>query len=195
MSEPRKKTGLFFGSFNPVHIGHLIIGQYFTQFSDLDEVWFVVSPHNPLKEKSSLLEGHLRLYMVNLALEDDPLLRATNIEFTMPQPSYTIDTLTWLSEKYPQKQFVLIGGTDIFPTFHKWKNHQEILSQYDLYIYNRPGYDAGEYASYPRIRFFSAPLMEISASFIREAIRQGKDVSYMLPSKVWAHIVDMGFYK
>lgn len=194
MKELTKKIGLFFGSFNPVHIGHLIIGQYFTQFSDISEVWFVVSPQNPLKEKKNLLDSHLRLYMVNLALEDDPLLRTTNIEFSMPQPSYTIDTLAYIGEKYPEKQFVLIGGTDILPTFHKWKNYQEILGQYELYIYNRPGYEPGEYSSHISIRFFNAPLMEISASFIRKAIHEGKDVSYMLPPKVWLHIVDMGFY-
>ena len=193
--EAKKKFGLFFGSFNPIHIGHLIIGQYFTQFTDLEQVWFVVSPHNPLKEKKNLLKGPLRLYMVNIALEDEPFMRSTNIEFSMPQPSYTIDTLTYISEKYPNKQFVLIGGTDILPTFHKWKNYQEILHHYQIYIYNRPGYDPGEYKEHPAIKFFNAPLMEISASFIREAIHEGRNISYMLPTKVWDHITDMGFYK
>jgi nicotinate-nucleotide adenylyltransferase len=176
-----KKTGLFFGSFNPIHNGHLIIGEYMVEFTDLDEVWFVISPHNPLKEKKNLLPDYHRLAMVNIAIEDDPRLKSCNIEFKMPQPSYTIDTLTYLHEKYPDHQFVLIGGTDILHTFHKWKNYKEILKQYEVYIYNRPGSDAGDYASHPAIRFFNAPLMEISASFIRQAIKEGKDVSYMLP--------------
>ncbi|MFO8128982.1 MAG: nicotinate (nicotinamide) nucleotide adenylyltransferase [Bacteroidales bacterium] len=191
----RIKTGLFFGSFNPIHIGHMIIGQYFNEFTDLDEVWFVVSPHNPLKEKKTLLDDNHRLYMVNIAVEDDPRLRSCNIEFGMPKPSYTIDTLTYLSEKYPHKKFVLIGGSDILPSFHKWKNHQEILNNYTLYIYNRPGYHPGEYSCHPAIRFFNAPQIELSASFIRKALAKGKDVSYMLPAKVWEHIQEMLFYR
>ncbi|MFC2106846.1 nicotinate (nicotinamide) nucleotide adenylyltransferase [Bacteroidota bacterium] len=195
MTKSNKHIGLYFGSFNPIHIGHLIIGQYMNEFTDLDEVWFVVSPHNPLKDKKTLLPDLNRLYMVNVAVEDDSKLRSCNIEFHMPKPSYTIDTLAYLGEKYPDYSFILIGGTDILPSFHKWKNYQQLLSNYKIYIYNRPGYNTGEFQSHPNISFFEAPQMEISASFIRNAIKEGKDVSYMLPSKVWKYIDEMNFYK
>jgi nicotinate-nucleotide adenylyltransferase len=189
------KTGLFFGSFNPIHIGHLIVAAYMREFSDLDQVWFVISPHNPLKEKKTLLADHHRLMLVKTALEEDPKLKASDIEFKMPQPSYTIDTLTYLSEKYPDHEFVLIGGTDILGSFHKWKNYQLILNNYQIYIYNRPGYEDGDFANYPSIKYFEAPLMEISSSFIRNAIKEGKDVQYMLPPKVWKYICEMHFYE
>ncbi len=191
----QRKTGLFFGSFNPIHIGHLIIGGYMREFTDLDEVWFVISPHNPLKEKKTLLADHHRLMLVKTAIEDDPGFRAIDIEFKMPQPSYTIDTLTYLAEAYPERELILIGGTDILPSFHKWKNYRELLDQYQIYIYNRPGYDPGEYAGHPHIHFFDAPLMQISSSFIRQAIGEGKDVQYMLPPKVWQYIREMHFYE
>lgn len=190
-----KQIGLYFGSFNPIHIGHLIIGQYMVEFTDLDEVWFVVSPQNPLKDKKTLLPDLNRLYMVNVAVEDNSSLRSCNIEFHMPKPSYTIDTLAYLGEKYPEHDFVLIGGTDILPTFHKWKNYEQLLSDYKIYIYNRPGYNAGEYSSHPNISFFNAPLMQISASFIRKAIKAGKEISYMLPEKVWRYIDEMNLYR
>lgn len=189
------KTGLFFGSFNPIHTGHLILAEYMVEHAGLKEVWFVVSPQNPLKEKKSLLADHHRLAMVNIAVEDDYRFRSSNIEFKMPQPSYTIDTLTYLSEKYPDKHFVLIGGTDILPSFHKWKNYEELLKQYELYIYNRPDYSAGEYKDHPQIHFFNAPMIEISASFIRNSIREGRNIKYMLPPKVYDYIVEMHFYE
>jgi nicotinate-nucleotide adenylyltransferase len=191
----KNKTGLFFGSFNPIHIGHLIVAGYMREFSDLDQVWFVISPHNPLKEKKTLLADHHRLMLVKTAIEDDPEFRASDIEFKLPQPSYTIDTLTYLKEKYPDHEFVLIAGTDILPSFHKWKNYQTLLNQYQIYIYNRPGYKKGEYANHPSIKFFDAPLMEISSSFIRKAIGEGKDVRYMLPPKVWEYMREMHFYE
>ncbi len=190
-----KKVGLFFGSFNPIHTGHLIIASYMLEFTDLDDVWLVISPHNPLKEKKSLLADHHRYYMVQLAIEDNPRLRANNVEFKLPQPSYTIDTLVILEEKYPDNQFVLIAGTDIFPTFHKWKNYQELLKNYRFYIYRRPGYDAGPYADYPNVQIFDAPLMEISSSFIRQAIAEGRDVRYLVPDKVHQYIREMHFYE
>lgn len=189
------KTGLFFGSFNPIHTGHLILAEYMVEHAGLKEVWFIVSPQNPLKEKKSLLADHHRLAMVNIAIEDDVRFRSSNIEFKMPQPSYTIDTLTYLSEKYPEKNFVLIGGMDILPSFHKWKNYQELLEQYELFIYNRPDYAPGEYQEHPSIRFFKAPMIEISASFIRDSIRNGKDIKYMLPPKVYEYIMEMHFYE
>lgn len=189
------KTGLFFGSFNPIHTGHLILAEYMVEHAGLKEVWFIVSPQNPLKDKKSLLADHHRLAMVNVAVEDDRRFRSSNIEFTMPQPSYTIDTLTYLSEKYPDRHFVLIGGMDILPSFHKWKNYEELLRQYELYIYNRPEYKAGKYEGHPSIRFFDAPMIEISASFIRDSVKQGKDVRYMLPPRVYTYMREMHFYE
>ena len=195
MAEKGKKTGLFFGSFNPIHAGHLIIAEYMVENTDIDEVWFVISPHNPLKKKKSLLADHHRLALVNLAIEDDLRFRSSDIEFRLPQPSYTIDTLTYLREKYPKLDLILIGGTDIFKSFHKWKNYQELLKQYQLYIYNRPGYDAGDYVNHNNIRFFQAPLMEISASFIRQSIKEGRTVKYLLPAPVYQYITEMHFYE
>ena len=190
-----KKTGLLFGSFNPVHSGHLILANYMAEFTDLDEVWFVVSPHNPLKEKASLLPDLHRLALVRLAVEDQPRLKATDIEFKMPQPSYTVDTLAWLSDKYPDREFVMICGTDIFSHFHKWKNYREILNGYRLYVYPRPGSSLGDYAGHPHIRLFDAPLMEISASFIRKGIREKKNMAFWMPEKVYHYILEMHFYE
>ena len=163
--------------------------------TELDEIWFVVSPQNPLKEKKGLLADYHRLAMVNIAVEDDERLRSSNIEFKMPQPSYTIDTLVYLGEKYANRDFILIGGTDILPSFHKWKNYKLLLENYTLYIYNRPFYEAGKYANHANIRFFDAPLLEISASFIRDSIKAGKEVRYMLPARVYEYIREMHFYE
>jgi nicotinate-nucleotide adenylyltransferase len=189
-----KKTGLFFGSFNPVHIGHLAIANYMLEFTDLDEAWFMVSPHNPLKEKETLLADHHRLALVRIATESYPRFKASNFEFSLPQPSYTIDTLVRLQEKYPEREFVLIAGTDIFPTFHKWKNYEELLNRYTMYVYPRPGYDLGKYAGNGNIHLYPAPLMEISSSFIRNAISSGKDIRFFLPEKVFEYIREMHFY-
>ncbi len=197
MTEPAKvkKVGLFFGSFNPIHAGHMIIAGYMLNFTDLDDVWMVISPQNPLKEKKSLLADHHRYAMVQIAVEDHPRLRACNIEFKLSRPSYTIDTLVRLEEKYPDHQFVLIAGTDIFPTFHKWKNYETLLEHYKFYIYQRPGYDAGTYTEHPHVIIFDAPLMEISSSFIRQAILEGRDVRYFVPDKVYDYIREMHFYE
>ena len=191
----RKKTGLFFGSFNPVHTGHLMIASYMAEYSDLDEVWFVVSPHNPLKEKSTLLADHHRLYMVNLAIEDDDRFKSSNIEFKLPQPSYTIDTLTYLSEKFPRKEFILIAGSDSLPTFHKWKNHEELLKQYRVYLYPRPGTAENRFDRHPSFTRVDAPMITLSSSFIREGIREGRNMQYFLPDKVWNYIREMNFYR
>ena len=197
MTEPAKikKVGLFFGSFNPIHSGHMIIAGYMLNFTDLDDVWMVISPHNPLKEKNTLLPDNHRYAMVQIAIEDHPRLRACNIEFKLVQPSYTIDTLVRLEEKHPDHQFVLIAGTDIFPTFHKWKNYETLLENYKFYIYRRPGYDAGTYAGHPRVHLFDAPMMEISSSFIREAIAEGRDIRYFVPEKVYQYLKEMHFYE
>ena len=189
-----KKTGLLFGSFNPIHIGHLMIAGYMLEFSDLDELWFVVSPLNPLKEKKTLLPDHHRLEMVNLAIEDDTRFRSSNIEFKLPKPSYTIHSLTYLQDKYPNREFIIISGTDIFPTFHKWKNWEQLLEFYKFYVYPRPGSQDHELTRHPSVKVFNAPMVEISASFIREAIREGKNMSYFLPEKTYRYIQEMHFY-
>jgi nicotinate-nucleotide adenylyltransferase len=189
------KIGLFFGSFNPIHMGHMIIANYMLEFSDLDEVWFVISPHNPLKEKKSLLESHHRYYMVNMATENHYRLKASNIEFNLPRPSYTIHTLTYLQEKFPDKQFVLIVGSDNLPNFHKWKNYEMILELYELYIYPRPKTGDHSYHGHPSVKFFDAPLVEISSSFIRNAISEGKNVDFLLPHGIFEYIIDMHFYE
>ena len=191
----KKKIGLMFGSFNPIHHGHLILASYMLEFTDLNEVWFVVSPQNPLKDKKSLLADYHRLALVNIAVEDHYQFRTSNIEFNMPKPSYTIDTLTWLSEKYQDNEFVLICGTDVFPSFHRWKNYEEILNQYHLYVYPRPGYQMEEYEKHPSITIQNAPMMEISSSFIRKGIRAKKNMKYWLPDKVYEYILEMHFYE
>jgi nicotinate-nucleotide adenylyltransferase len=191
----RSKTGLFFGSFNPIHLGHMMIASYMAEFTDLDQVWFVISPQNPLKDKATLLPDVNRLYMVNVAVENERKFRASNIEFHLPKPSYTIDTLTYLGEKYPGRDFVLIAGSDILPTFHKWKNYEQILEQYHFYLYPRPSTEPNPYDSHPAFTRISAPMVEISSSFIRKSISEGKNMQYFLPEKVWKYIEEMGFYR
>ena len=188
------KTGLFFGSFNPIHNGHLMIASYMAEYTDLGQVWFVVSPHNPLKEKSTLLPDHHRLAMVNLAIEEDSRFRSSNIEFKLPQPSYTIDTLTYLSEKFPEKEFVMIAGSDIFPTFHKWKNFEALLKQCRFYIYPRPDSGKSRFDAHPSLTYVDAPLITLSSSFIRQGIKKGRDMRHFMPEKVWKYIREMHFY-
>ncbi|MGK9117071.1 nicotinate (nicotinamide) nucleotide adenylyltransferase [Olivibacter jilunii] len=189
-----QKIGLFFGSFNPIHIGHLIIANYMANYTDLSEVWLVVSPHNPLKRKDSLLNMYDRLEMVNLAIDNTDRIRASDIEFRLTQPSYTIDTLIHLKERYPTKDFVLIMGSDNLVTLKKWKNYEIILRDFFVYVYPRPGYDVGEWAEHPRITFTETPLMEISSTFIRNAIKDHKSVKYFLPDKVLDFIDKKGIY-
>jgi len=193
--KPNAKTGLFFGSFNPIHQGHLMIASFMVEYAGLDQVWFVVSPHNPLKEKSSLLADHHRLAMVNLAIEEDARFKSSNLEFKLPQPSYTIDTLTYLSEKYPQKKFIPILGSDNLSTFKKWKNWEILLAEYQFYVYPRPGAEGGELASHPSFVNISAPLITLSSSFVRQGIKEGKEMRYFLPDKVWKYIQEMNFYR
>ncbi len=190
-----KKVGLFFGSFNPIHIGHLAIANYFAEYTDLNEIWFLVSPHNPLKEKKSLLAQHHRLCMVNLAIEDYPKFRSSDIEFHLPQPSYTIHTLAHLKEKYPKNDFALILGQDNLSTFHKWKNFEVILEHYSLYIYPRPNTEKSTFDNHPHVIFTNAPQIEISSTFIRNAIKEKKDIRFFLHPKVWEYIDEMNFYK
>jgi len=189
------KIGLFFGSFNPIHIGHLIMAEYFVENTDLNEVWFVVSPNNPLKKKATLLNEHQRLYMVNLAVEDDSRMRSCDIEFKMDRPSYTCHTLVRLCEKYPDKDFALIMGEDNLQSIEKWKNYEYILENFPIYVYPRPGSDAGERKTSPGVTFVPAPQIGISATMIRESIAQGKKVTYFLHPKVEKYVEEMNLYK
>ena len=189
------KTGLFFGSFNPIHIGHMAIANYMLEFSDIEELWFVVTPHNPLKEKKSLLPDYHRLELVYRAIDNDERFRVTDIEFRMPKPSYTIDTLAYLEERHPYNNFYLIMGADGLKTFRRWKNFELIEEKYHRLVYPRPGISCDEIYSHPNITLMEAPLMEISSSFIRHAIRDGKDMRYFLPRRVYEYILKMHFYE
>jgi nicotinate-nucleotide adenylyltransferase len=189
------KIGLFFGSFNPVHCGHMIIAGYFSEYTDLDQVWLVVSPHNPLKLKSTLLQDYHRMSLVKIAIGDYRKIKASDIEFKLSRPSYTINTLAHLFEKHPEHTFVLLLGSDNLETFPKWKNYEQILEQVELYVYPRKEIAGSELLKHPKVKLYSAPLMEISSSFIREAIKSKKDVRYMMPEKVWEYIDEMNFYK
>jgi len=186
------KIGLFFGSFNPIHIGHLIIANTIYDRSDLNEVWFVVSPQNPLKKRKSLVHEFDRLRMVELAIEDNFHFRASDVEFRMPRPSYTIDTLTYLSEQYPQHSFCLFLGSDNLKQLQKWKNYEQILAHYELFVYPRPGEKLD--FNHPAIQEVDAPLLDISATFIRESIQQELSVKYLLPEKVVEYIRDKKLY-
>jgi len=190
----KKEIGLFFGSFNPIHHGHLMIANYFLCFAPLDEVWFVVSPQNPLKNKKILANEYHRLEMVNLAIGDFEKFKASNIEFNMPKPSYTIDTLIHLCDKYPHYQFSLIMGSDNLLTFHKWKNHEIILRDYNIYVYPRKDFIEQNIIQHPHIKFIDAPLIEISSTFIRKAIKEKKNIPFFLPEKVFQYILDCNIY-
>ncbi|MDY6800112.1 MAG: nicotinate (nicotinamide) nucleotide adenylyltransferase [Bacteroidota bacterium] len=181
-------TGLFFGSFNPIHIGHLAIANYMLEFGNIDEIWLIVSPHNPLKKEETLMDENERLKMVEMALNNDLKIKPSAIEFNLPRPSYTIDTLNYLSGKYPNKQYKIILGTDNFKSIHQWKNYNEILTNYDILVYPRAGYDIGGYENYPNISLVDAPLMEISSSFIRKSLKNKKNVKYFLPYGIYDYI-------
>ena len=189
------KIGLFFGSFNPVHIGHMIIANYMISHTDLDELWMVVSPQNPFKEKKSLAKDSDRLHLVNLAIGESLKIRSSNIEFNLPQPSYTVDTLAFLKEKHPNKKFVLIMGGDNLKSLPKWKNYEHILEYHQVYVYKRPAYDLGELQNHQSIKLFEAPLMHISASYIRKEIKEGKSIRYLVPDAVYDYLEKSTLYK
>jgi nicotinate-nucleotide adenylyltransferase len=195
-SYPTKKTGLYFGSFNPVHIGHLAIANYLVEFTEIDQLWFVVTPQNPHKTKRTLLNDFDRLDLVKLAVEDDDRLEVSDIEFFLPKPSYTVDTLAYLKDRNPNRDFKILMGSDNLENFHKWKNHETIVENYGVIVYPRPGFDKSKIKPHKNITVAeNAPLMEISSSFIRNAVKKGKDVRHFLPPKVWEYIDEMGFYR
>lgn len=190
----RKKIGLYFGTFNPIHIGHLIIANHMANYTNLDEVWFVVSPHNPFKNKKNLLDDYARLELVHRAIKDYENLRVTDIEFGLTQPSYTVNTLIHLAEKHPNKDFSLIMGGDNLSTFHRWKNYEVILENHELYVYPRLATMPGSLDNHEKVNLVGAPIMQISSSFIRNAVKNKKDVRAMLPPNVWEYIDEMNYY-
>ena len=190
-----KKIGLYFGTFNPIHIGHLVIANHMVNYTDLDEVWFVVSPLNPFKKKKTLLDNHARLELVYRAIKGYDKLRVSDIEFGLSQPSYTINTLVYITEKYPNKDFALIMGGDNLNSFHKWKNHELILQNHELYVYPRLTSTKSSLDNHEKINLVGAPIMQISSSFIRNAIKEKIDVRAMLPENVWEYIDEMNFYR
>jgi nicotinate-nucleotide adenylyltransferase len=189
------KIGLFFGSFNPVHIGHMIIANYMATQTPLEQVWFVVSPQNPLKSKKGMARDYDRLHLVRLAIGDNTKLKASNIEFGLPKPSYTIDTLVYLKEKHPEHEFVLIMGGDNLGSFQKWKNYEIILRDYEIYVYKRPAYEMGELENHPKVKIFEAPLMQISASYIRNCIKAGHTIQYLVTEEVFEYLNSSSLYK
>jgi len=193
-----KKVGLFFGTFNPIHIGHLIIANHFVEFTDLQEVWFVITPQNPFKAKASLLDNNHRYQMVYEAVQDYPKLRPSKIEFDLPRPNYTSDTLAHLAERFPQgHHFSLIMGEDNLKGFHKWKNYQAILELYSLWVYPRVSLGEVEplFKDHPKVQRVAAPIVEISSTFIRQAHKAGKNVRPLLPHAVWKYMDQMNFYR
>lgn len=188
------EIGLYFGSFNPIHVGHLIIASYARQTTALQQVWLVVSPHNPLKHSATLLNEYHRLHLVKLAIEDDLNLKVTDVEFHLPKPSYTVHTLTYLKEKYPQHQFSLIMGSDSFTNLPNWKNYEHILRNHKIYVYNRPGFDVGDHLN-GRVDMIKAPLLQISSTEIRDMVKKGLSIKYLVPEKPAKEIEDNRYYK
>jgi nicotinate-nucleotide adenylyltransferase len=193
--ELKMKIGLLFGSFNPIHIGHLIIANYMANYTTLDKVWLVVSPQNPLKKYGDLINTYDRLEMAKLATDNSTRIAVSDVELRLPQPSYTIDTLTHLKEKYPEHEFAIIMGSDNLTTLHKWKNYKLILRDYRIYVYPRPGYENAEFASHPSVTITMTPLMELSATFIRKSLSEKKNVQYFVPDPVLEFIESKNLYR
>jgi len=198
------KIGLYFGTYNPIHVGHLIIANFMAQYTELDQVWLVLTPQNPMKRNHNLLEDYHRLSLVREAIEDNPLLHVSDIEFKLPKPSYTINTLVNLQEKHPTYSFSLIMGEDNLRTLHKWKNYEMILENHFIYVYPRALTEEEQgrisrekiaLLSHPKVKLVNAPIMKVSSSLIRKAIQDGKDVRYLLTEPVHRYISEMNFYK
>jgi nicotinate-nucleotide adenylyltransferase len=191
------KIGLYFGTFNPIHIGHLIIANHMAEYSDLNQIWMVVTPHNPFKKKENLLDDYKRLNLVALATEDFPKIKPSDIEFKLPQPNYTVHTLAHLQDKFPQHEFSLIMGEDNLKSLHKWKNYEVILQNHDIYVYPRISNETEnlEFKNHPRIHLIDAPIVEISSTFIRESIKNKKNIQPLIPYKVWEYIDYNNLYK
>lgn len=186
------KIGLYSGSFNPVHHGHVMLANYLVEFSDLDELWFVVSPQNPLKKREDLMKDEDRLKMVELALEGDSRLKVSDIEMSLPLPSYTINTLRALSAKYPDDQFVFICGMDSLQGLPRWREYQAILDHYELLVFPRKGYDGGELIHHPHVKVLETPVIEVSSTFIRNSMKAGKDVRHFMPEKAYQYLISSG---
>lgn len=193
----KKKVGLYFGTFNPIHIGHLIIANHFAEYADVMEVWFIVTPKSPFKAKKTLLDNHHRYELVYRATEKYPKLHPSRIEFNLPEPNYTIDTLAYLEEKYPEKEFALIMGEDNLNGLHKWKNYEVLLAHYDIFVYPRIAENQKEskLANHDKVHKIDAPIIQISSSFIRKAIKKQKNVRPLLPPEAWNYMDEMNFYK
>lgn len=190
-----KKVGIYSGSFNPIHHGHVMLANYLVEFSDLDELWFVVTPQNPLKEKSELLDDDERLKMVQLAIGDDPRFHVSDIEMHLPRPSYTINTLTALSEQHPDCQFVFICGMDSLQNLTRWREYKKILDNYMLLVFPREGYDGGELVHHQSVTILKTPILEISSTFIRQCVKEGRDVRHFMPEKAFLYMRKQGFYQ
>ena len=191
------KIGLYFGTFNPIHIGHVIIANHIAEHSDLDQIWMVVTPHNPHKQKTTLLDDYQRLHMVTLATEDFTKIKPSDIEFKLPQPNYTVHTLAHLDEKYPKHDFALLMGEDNLNSLHKWKNYAVIIENHHIYVYPRlnTGEIDSQFVNHDKIHRIDAPVIELSSTFIRENIKNKKNVAPMLPQKVWEYIDSSAFYR
>jgi nicotinate-nucleotide adenylyltransferase len=188
------KIGLFFGSFNPVHVGHMIIANFMATQTDLDQVWMIVSPQNPLKDKKTLAKERTRYNLVQLAIGENSKIKASDIEFKLPKPSYTIDTLTYLKEKKAENEYVLIMGSDNLETLHKWKNYEILLAEYAIYIYKRPEFENKSYLNHPNIHYFEAPMMNISSTFIRDCIKNNKSIQYLVADAVFEYLSITNIY-
>ena len=190
-----KKVGIYSGSFNPIHHGHVMLANYLVEFSDLDELWFVVTPQNPLKKKEDLLDDDERLKMVQLAVGDDPRFHVSDIEMHLPTPSYTINTLTALSEQHPDCEFIFICGMDSLQNLKNWREYQKILDNYELLVFPREGFDGGELINYPSVNVLKTPIIEVSSTFIRNCVKEGRDMRHFMPEKAFQYMQEHHFYE
>lgn len=188
------RTGIFGGTFNPIHLGHLALANYLCEENWVDELWFLITPQNPFKQEQTLLDNHLRMKMVEAAIAGYPRFKASDFEFTLPRPSYTVTTLQKLSETYPDREFVLIIGADNWAAFDKWKYPEEILRNHRILVYPRPGYEINPHELPPQVKAVNTPLLEISSTFIRESIASGKDIRYFLHPEVYRFIKQHQLY-